>query len=355
MPISFACECGKGLRGKEELADKRIKCPSCGRTLRVPNPAPKAGEQSLEELAASVLNEGPSVHQAPIVPIRSMPQAPHIAHAPNRQVSTPVHPDIGPISFTTPNEELNQVRGGVGCFVIVIAMVATLAFVENVLHMQGVLRGVVLLAACILIVYVVGFLFWSGVQVETLCTRCREPAAIRVATASWSGGMGVGIVEWSYRHNCVNCEKLTCMVEGCGQRATKRHSYEIDYGGIKTHKALHNDYWLCMEHSSEIGSIASRHDLILLLTKAIPLFALLALVVFANYRWPNWVQGQGQRIETDTVAVVAVGVVMAVIAAVIGGGMFWRSQIRESQPQKKKEFATEYDSRGERKHDTEWF
>ena len=34
--ISFACGCGKGLRAKEGLAGRRVRCPTCGQVLVVP-------------------------------------------------------------------------------------------------------------------------------------------------------------------------------------------------------------------------------------------------------------------------------------------------------------------------------
>ncbi len=50
MPISIACDCGKQLRVKDELAGRRVKCPECGEVLTVPGgaaaqprpPAPKS-------------------------------------------------------------------------------------------------------------------------------------------------------------------------------------------------------------------------------------------------------------------------------------------------------------------------
>ena len=40
MAIPFRCECGKRLQAKDELAGRRIRCPDCGRTLKVPAAAP---------------------------------------------------------------------------------------------------------------------------------------------------------------------------------------------------------------------------------------------------------------------------------------------------------------------------
>src|SRR5437870_2854390 len=43
MPLTFPCKCGKKLQAKEELADKRVKCPACGRVVTVPRPAAAEG------------------------------------------------------------------------------------------------------------------------------------------------------------------------------------------------------------------------------------------------------------------------------------------------------------------------
>lgn len=36
MPLSFKCECGKALRVKDELAGKKVKCPSCNQVIVTP-------------------------------------------------------------------------------------------------------------------------------------------------------------------------------------------------------------------------------------------------------------------------------------------------------------------------------
>src|SRR5262245_15634445 len=36
MPVSFTCPCSKKLRIPDELAGKKVRCPGCGTTLRVP-------------------------------------------------------------------------------------------------------------------------------------------------------------------------------------------------------------------------------------------------------------------------------------------------------------------------------
>lgn len=40
MPISVACSCGKRFRAKDELAGRRLKCPTCGSAIQVPSPQP---------------------------------------------------------------------------------------------------------------------------------------------------------------------------------------------------------------------------------------------------------------------------------------------------------------------------
>ena len=42
MAITFACDCGKSLRAKDDLAGKKTKCPGCGSILTIPPPPPPA-------------------------------------------------------------------------------------------------------------------------------------------------------------------------------------------------------------------------------------------------------------------------------------------------------------------------
>src|SRR5438067_12590152 len=56
MPITVSCSCGKQLRAKDESAGKKIRCPGCGSVLSVP----AAEEEILEE-------EAPPVPAKPIV------------------------------------------------------------------------------------------------------------------------------------------------------------------------------------------------------------------------------------------------------------------------------------------------
>lgn len=39
MPITFKCACGQGLKVKDELAGRAVKCPKCGTASKVPAPA----------------------------------------------------------------------------------------------------------------------------------------------------------------------------------------------------------------------------------------------------------------------------------------------------------------------------
>jgi hypothetical protein len=43
MAISLTCACGKTLRAKDELAGKRVKCPSCGKAVAIPSAGAPAG------------------------------------------------------------------------------------------------------------------------------------------------------------------------------------------------------------------------------------------------------------------------------------------------------------------------
>jgi len=53
MPTKFQCRCGKWLQAREELADKQVRCPGCGRMLTVPPPKPAAAADSEWQIDAS--------------------------------------------------------------------------------------------------------------------------------------------------------------------------------------------------------------------------------------------------------------------------------------------------------------
>jgi hypothetical protein len=44
MPIPFRCACGRTLRARDELAGRRVKCPTCGETVGVPTAESAAAE-----------------------------------------------------------------------------------------------------------------------------------------------------------------------------------------------------------------------------------------------------------------------------------------------------------------------
>ena len=60
-PMVVACNCGKKLRAKAELAGKRVKCPACGQPLAVPAPQPAApqpaDELDLDQWAGAVAGD----------------------------------------------------------------------------------------------------------------------------------------------------------------------------------------------------------------------------------------------------------------------------------------------------------
>ena len=46
MPIAFACDCGRRLRAKDELAGRKTRCPGCDKVLTIPDPDPgPAGDE----------------------------------------------------------------------------------------------------------------------------------------------------------------------------------------------------------------------------------------------------------------------------------------------------------------------
>ena len=51
------CSCGKKLRGSEEFAGKRIKCPACGAFLAIPKQQP-ADEPAGNETVTTPRNPG---------------------------------------------------------------------------------------------------------------------------------------------------------------------------------------------------------------------------------------------------------------------------------------------------------
>jgi hypothetical protein len=55
MPLPISCDCGRTLRVKDELAGRKVRCPSCSKILLVPKPEPDIEEAAL----GALLEEGP--------------------------------------------------------------------------------------------------------------------------------------------------------------------------------------------------------------------------------------------------------------------------------------------------------
>jgi hypothetical protein len=55
MPIQVACSCGKKFAAKDELAGKRVKCPTCGGAIAIPAPAAQAPPVSAPQQPADPL------------------------------------------------------------------------------------------------------------------------------------------------------------------------------------------------------------------------------------------------------------------------------------------------------------
>lgn len=75
MPISVQCECGRMLKAREEFAGKRAECPTCGRTLAIPeqnSPSPAA-----VAMAAALAGAPSGASRSPAAPAASpRPDAP---------------------------------------------------------------------------------------------------------------------------------------------------------------------------------------------------------------------------------------------------------------------------------------
>ncbi len=69
MPIAASCTCGKSFRAKDELAGKKVRCPSCSAVIEIPKPAPPpaatvpASARSAEDEALAVLNSEAPVRE----------------------------------------------------------------------------------------------------------------------------------------------------------------------------------------------------------------------------------------------------------------------------------------------------
>ena len=69
MPIEIACDCGRPLKLRDELAGKVIRCPACAGTLQVPLPA----EEVVEEVAAGPPPLPPALPQRKVNDIGAAP------------------------------------------------------------------------------------------------------------------------------------------------------------------------------------------------------------------------------------------------------------------------------------------
>jgi DNA-directed RNA polymerase subunit RPC12/RpoP len=69
MAISFACDCGRKLRAKDEHSGKKVKCPDCGATITIPAVEP------LPVLAAPLVNQGGPAHWTAPIAVEEEPPA----------------------------------------------------------------------------------------------------------------------------------------------------------------------------------------------------------------------------------------------------------------------------------------
>jgi hypothetical protein len=110
MPIAVSCTCGKSFRAKDELAGKRVRCPSCTSVLTISSPAPAptpVAKRSAEDEALAVLMSDPPPREekpirrtsaAPALPpptVNASPQAYGFAQIPETNAHSVTPPFMG--------------------------------------------------------------------------------------------------------------------------------------------------------------------------------------------------------------------------------------------------------------------
>jgi hypothetical protein len=66
MAIALTCDCGRSLRLKDELAGRKIRCPSCNDSLTVPTPETNADDEALDILLGDAPAEKTPSRPAPV-------------------------------------------------------------------------------------------------------------------------------------------------------------------------------------------------------------------------------------------------------------------------------------------------
>jgi hypothetical protein len=66
MAIALSCDCGRSLRLKDELAGRKIRCPSCNASLTVPTPETNTEEEALDILLGDAPAQKTPPRPAPI-------------------------------------------------------------------------------------------------------------------------------------------------------------------------------------------------------------------------------------------------------------------------------------------------
>ncbi len=83
MAIALTCDCGRSLRLKDELAGRKIRCPSCQVSLTVPPPETNTEDEALDILLGDAPAEKTPSRCAPI-------ESGVQTEEPSRPVSVPV-------------------------------------------------------------------------------------------------------------------------------------------------------------------------------------------------------------------------------------------------------------------------
>lgn len=97
MPVSVQCECGRNLKARDEFAGKRAECPTCGRTLTIPQ-SPGAQPGQAADAAGAIGERSPGVlnvlcpccfRQSPRDPAIALGQASRCPHCGETAVMDP--------------------------------------------------------------------------------------------------------------------------------------------------------------------------------------------------------------------------------------------------------------------------
>jgi hypothetical protein len=107
MPLALKCTCGRSLRVKDELAGKKVRCPSCSAILTAPKP--DAEEEAVTLLLAEDEAPAKSQDSADNLPTTDAVQPPPRPGPRPRSPSSPPSPEWKSLK-KKPDRDLSVVR-----------------------------------------------------------------------------------------------------------------------------------------------------------------------------------------------------------------------------------------------------